>query len=93
MGRGQINTHTQTNTRTCRILDRLGPEGRVGENQQVKRLILQVLRIGPLARFGLITLEFTGVNQQNAKVTPISCKFSVAVKSTNDNLNTHDYEY
>ena len=31
MGRGQ--THTQTHTRTCRLLDQLGPEGRVGENQ------------------------------------------------------------
>ena len=31
MGRGH-QTHTQTDTRTCRLLDQLGPEGRVGEN-------------------------------------------------------------
>ena len=30
MGRGQ--THTQTHTQTLRLLDQLGPEGRVGEN-------------------------------------------------------------
>ena len=26
------HTHTQTDTRTLRLLDQLGPEGRVGEN-------------------------------------------------------------
>ena len=30
MGRGQTDTHT----RTCRLLDQLGPEGRVGENNR-----------------------------------------------------------
>ena len=48
------------------------------------------LTFSPLIIF---TLKFTCVNQQNAQVTPISCKCSVAVKNTNANLNTHDFEY
>ena len=41
MGRGQTDTHTDT--RTCRLLDQLGPEGRVGENpiKTMKNTFLQ----------------------------------------------------
>ena len=50
MGRGQTNT--QTNTRTCRLLDQLGPEGRVGE-KVVSALGYMKMKIpsliGPLA--------------------------------------------
>ena len=31
MGRGQTDRQTHTHTRTCQLLDQLGPEGRVGE--------------------------------------------------------------
>ena len=37
MGRGQTNT--QTHTRTCQLLDQLGPEGRVGENPPYRTLL------------------------------------------------------
>ena len=35
MGKGQTDRHTHTHTRTCRLLDQLGPEGRVGEKNKV----------------------------------------------------------
>ena len=42
MGRGH-QTDTQTHTRTSRLLDQLGPEGRVGEN--CKDLCLEILKV------------------------------------------------
>ena len=41
----------------------------------------------------VFTLKFTCINQQNFQVTPITWNCSVAVKNTNDNLNTYDFEY
>ena len=39
-------THRQTNTRTCRLLDQLGPEGRVGENAMAAKYCHQNHKIG-----------------------------------------------
>ena len=47
----------------------------------------------PAVQTAVFTLKFTHKNQQIGKVYTKCCKCTVAVKNTNDNLNTHDFEY
>ena len=76
MGRGQtdIQTDTQIHRRTCRLLDQLGPEGRVGEKVKtnVKTFMSglslktkfnsgQTRETPYLCCFGLTTLQIRGV--------------------------------